>query len=228
MDNKVLIILHQETSTPGRVGMLLEKRGYKLITKRPSLGDKLPDSLEDGYAGAVMFGGPMSANDQDDFIKYEKEWIQVPLKENKPFLGICLGAQLLSCSIGGTITTKDNVEIGYYPIRPTEYGRKLLNWPPFVHQWHREWMRPPQEAKILAVGLDEDPQAFQYGEKAFGIQFHSELTQAMINRWLVKAEHRLLMNGAQQRDKHFEGRLLYDKHVKTWLNDFFDLLLKKI
>ena len=63
-----------------------------------------------------MFGGPMSANDEDDFIKYEKEWIQVPLKENKPFLGICLGAQLLSCSIGGTITTKDNVEIGYYPI----------------------------------------------------------------------------------------------------------------
>ncbi len=47
----------------------------------------------------------------------------------------------------------------------------------------------------------------------------------MINRWLVKAEHRLVMNGAQQRDKHFEGRLIYDKHVKTWLNDFFDLLL---
>ena len=82
------------------------------------------------------------------------------------------------------------------------------------------------DAKILAIGQGEEPQAFQYSKRAYGIQFHSELTLAMVNRWLVKAEHRLTLNGAQQREKHFEGRYMHDNHVKTWLNNFFDLLLK--
>ena len=47
----------------------------------------------------------------------------------------------------------------------------------------------------------------------------------MLNRWLVKAEHRLILDGAQDRKNHFEGRFMHDHHVKTWLNDFFDLLL---
>ena len=81
-------------------------------------------------------------------------------KEDIPFLGICLGAQLLACSIGGSIKIKDHVEIGYYPIRPTAYGKKIIDWPPFVHQWHREWMQPPDDAKILAIGQGDEPQAF--------------------------------------------------------------------
>ena len=48
----------------------------------------MPDTLEGDYAAAIMFGGPMSANDKDDFIRYEKDWIQLPLKEDIPFLGI--------------------------------------------------------------------------------------------------------------------------------------------
>ena len=177
----------------------------------------MPDTLEGDYAAAIMFGGPMSANDKDDFIRYEKDWIQLPLKEDIPFLGICLGAQLLACSIGGSIKVKDPVELGYYPIRPTAYGKKIIDWPPFVHQWHREWMQPPDDAKILAIGQGEEPQAFQYSKRAYGIQFHSELTLAMVNRWLVKAEHRLTLNGAQQREKHFEGRYMHDTVSYTHL-----------
>ena len=92
MTKKILIILHQSTSTPGRIGTLLENRGYKLDIRRPALGDQLPQSLKGKFDGAVMFGGPMSANDDEDFIKYEKDWIQIPLKENIPFVGICLGS----------------------------------------------------------------------------------------------------------------------------------------
>jgi len=92
----VLIILHQETSTPGRVGNALRALGHKLDIRRPRFGDPLPQTL-DGHAGAVIFGGPMSANDPDDFIRQEIEWIAVPLREQRPFLGICLGAQIFSC-----------------------------------------------------------------------------------------------------------------------------------
>ena len=81
----VLVVLHQETSTPGRVGNALRALGHRLDVRRPRFGDALPETL-DHHAGAVIFGGPMSANDSDDFIRREIDWIAVPLKQNVPFL----------------------------------------------------------------------------------------------------------------------------------------------
>src|SRR5205823_14589649 len=66
----VLVGLHQETSTPGRIGNALRALGHPLDIRRPRLGDALPETLE-FHAGAVIFGGPMSANDPDDFIRRE-------------------------------------------------------------------------------------------------------------------------------------------------------------
>src|ERR1700726_2535544 len=66
----VLIVLHQETSTPGRVGNALRLLGHPLDIRRPRFGDPLPETL-DGHAGAVIFGGPMSANDPDDYVRRE-------------------------------------------------------------------------------------------------------------------------------------------------------------
>src|SRR5690348_17229688 len=91
----VLVVLHQELSTPGRVGQHLVKRGIPLDIRRPRFGDPLPETLA-GHAGAVIFGGPQSANDSDEFVRREIEWISVPLAEQRPFLGICLGAQMLA------------------------------------------------------------------------------------------------------------------------------------
>src|SRR5579859_7881810 len=88
----VLVILHQETSTPGRIGNALRALGFPLDIRRPRFGEALPATLAQ-HAGAVIFGGPMSANDTDDFVSREIDWIAVPLCERRPFLGICLGAQ---------------------------------------------------------------------------------------------------------------------------------------
>ena len=70
----VLIVLHQEMSTPGRVGHHLQARGFRLDIRRPALGDPLPETLAD-HAAIVVFGGPMSANDETDFIKREIDWL---------------------------------------------------------------------------------------------------------------------------------------------------------
>ena len=100
---KILVILHQENSSAGRVGQLLQADGFELDIRRPPLGDALPETLT-GHAGAVVFGGPMSANDGDDFVRRETEWLRVPLSEDKPaFLGICLGAQMLVNHLGGKV-----------------------------------------------------------------------------------------------------------------------------
>ena len=155
MPQPILIVLHQEHSTPGRVGNALRQRGYPLDIRRPRFGDPLPETMAD-HAGAVIFGGPMSANDEDDrSSRQEIDWIAVPLKEQKPFLGICLGAQMLARHLGGPVFchADGQVEVGYYPIRPTAAGRAVCDpWPDYVYQWHREGFDLPPGAELLAEG----------------------------------------------------------------------------
>src|ERR1044072_1597511 len=118
----VLIVLHQETSTPGRVGNALHALGYRLDIRRPRFGESLPETLQ-GHAGAVIFGGPMSANDPDDFIRREIDWIAVPLKEQRPLLGICLGAQMLAMQLGARVAPHPagRAHLGDYYICPRSH-----------------------------------------------------------------------------------------------------------
>src|SRR3977135_1495431 len=95
-----LILLHQENSTPGRIGHALKERGVPLDIRRPRYGDPMPETMAE-HRGAIIFGGSMSANEQDDLARREIDWIAVPLKERKPFLGICLGAQMVALQLGG-------------------------------------------------------------------------------------------------------------------------------
>ncbi|MEX0406002.1 glutamine amidotransferase [Aquibium sp. LZ166] len=222
---KILIVLHQELSSPGRVGHLLIEGGFDLDIRRPPLGDPLPDTLEH-HAGAVVFGGPMSANDKDEFVRRETDWLAVPLKEDKPFLGICLGAQMLVNHLGGKVEGHQDglVEIGWYPIRPTEAGEELLQWPEMVYQFHREGFSLPQGATLLAGAEAYPNQAFRYGANAWGIQFHAELTRAMMQRWVVRGAQRFTLPGAQQGRDHLGGRFIWDMHLKRWLIEFLDLI----
>ena len=221
---KVLIILHQETSTPGRLGRRLVERGFDLDIRRPPLGDHLPDSLDD-HAGAVMFGGPMSANDPDEFVKRETDWLAVPLKENRPFFGICLGAQKLVRHLGGEVSShpEGQVEVGYYPLQATPEGAALLDWPEMIYQWHREGFDLPHGATRLATGDTYPNQAFRYGDRTYAVQFHTELTLAMMCKWSVKGAERMKLPGAQNRKQHLDGRLLYDAPVQRWLDQFLDI-----
>src|SRR6202008_4945855 len=122
----VLVVLHQESSTPGRIRNVLRRLGFPLDIRRPRFGDALPLTLDE-HAGAVIFGGPMSANDSDDYIRREIDWIEVPLREQRPFLGICLGAQMLAKQLGARAAPHVDAltQIGYYPIRPTGAGLAL-------------------------------------------------------------------------------------------------------
>lgn len=219
----VLIVLHQEHSTPGRVGHLLQERGYRLDIRRPRFGDPLPETTE-GLAGAVIFGGPMSANDPDDYVKAEIDWIGTALKENCPFLGICLGAQMLARQLGAPVGfhPQGQVEVGYYPLRATPHATDRFPWPDHVYQWHREGFDLPNGAELLAEGDAFKVQAIKVGKTAYGIQFHPEVTHWMMCRWTTRAHERLTLPGAKSRDEHFDGRYQYDPAVRVWLDAFLD------
>jgi len=227
MGRQILIVVHQARSTPGRVGLLLRQRGYQLDIRRPPLGDSLPETLEN-YDGVVIFGGPMSANDDDtiDGIRREIDWIKVPLREKIPFLGLCLGGQLLARHLGAEVNfhPQEHAEIGYYPIKPTSIAQELFgNWPTCVYQWHREGFDIPHGGRLLATGDGAFPnQAFDYGDTAIGLQFHPEVTLAMTHRWTVLAAERFALPNVRPRHSHFSDRLIHDHAVENWLNRLLD------
>lgn len=225
---RILVVLHQEHSTPGRVGRLLASRGYRLDMRRPVLGDPLPSHLRD-YAGVVIFGGPMSANDERDFIHQEMDLIGVALKEDVPYLGLCLGAQLMARHLGHRVYEhhEGRAEIGYYPIRPTDAAHQLCPspFPDTVYQWHREGFDLPTGARLLAEGDDFAVQACSLG-KAFGFQFHPEVTYAMMCRWTVKAAERMSAPGARLPHQHLWGWHQHDGPVARWIDAFLGRWVK--
>ena len=224
MPRSILFVLHQEHSSPGRVAHALKARGYTFDIRRPRFGDPLPDTLAH-HDGAVIFGGPMSANDEEDFVRREIEWLKVPLREEKPFLGICLGAQFLARHLGSTVYCHRDgqVEIGYYPLRPTGAGRTLCaSWPNHVYQWHREGFDLPRGAELLAEGDAFPVQMFRWGPAAYGVQFHPEVTHAMMCRWTTRGAARMQLPGARPRAAHFVGRAAYDYAIRGWLDAFVD------
>ena len=219
----VVLVLHQPHSTPGHIGQWFARRGHPLDIRRPRYGDPLPETLEH-HAGAVIFGGPMSANDPDDYVKQEIEWIGVALKEQKPFLGVCLGGQMLAKYLGCRVALhpEEKVEIGYHGLEVTEKAQAIADWPSRVYQWHKEGFEIPAGGHLLARTVDGhfENQAYLYGPAAVGLQFHPEITHAMVARWTGHNPHRLVLPGAQQRHAQMMDHIHHGPRVRTWLDQF--------
>lgn len=218
--SKILVIVHQENSNCGLVGQILEENGNSLDIRRPCLGESLPDTL-DGYAGAIVFGGPMSANDDHTlpFIRTELEWIERAIASGKPYLGICLGAQLLARTLGAKVKPhpKEIVEIGYVPIRPTAVAP---DFPTTVYHWHQEGFDLPQGAILLAQSDEFPNQAFRYGKSIYGLQFHPEMNEMLLDRWTTNGADQLTRPGARSRDEQLQDHARYSAAVEQWLRRF--------
>ena len=221
---RVLIVLHQAHSTPGRIGCYLTALGARLDVRRPSLGEPLPATLDE-HDAVVVFGGPMCANDDCEWIGREIAWLETPLREDKPLLGICLGAQMLAKTLGARVFTHPDrrAEIGYFPVQPDPCADELCTapFPRQVYQWHCDGFELPDGAQLIASGGESFPsQAYRYGDKAVALQFHPEVTYQMMCRWTVRGAERLKLPGAQPRHNHLEGWHRYDPAVAAWLRAF--------
>lgn len=222
---QILLVVHQETSDPGLVGQILRSHGYSLDIRCPALQQKLPTTL-DNHDAVVIFGGPMSANDDKTlpFIRAELEWIPLALTSGKPFLGICLGAQMLARVLGATVAShpEEVREIGYVPITPTAKGADDFDQLLHVYHWHQEGFELPSGATLLATGKVFPNQAFRYGQSAYGVQFHPEITAEMMDRWTAVAADQLTLPGAQPRDEQLQQHQLYSSATAKWLDRFLE------
>lgn len=228
---KALLILHQKKSIAGDIGIKLNKRGYVLTYCRPPLGDSLPKDL-DIFSLVVIFGGPMSANDNDNYIIKEIEFMKLIIESNIPYLGICLGAQFLAKYLGSDIKkNKLNLsEIGFYEIQPSKYGQEIFKNQKIFYQFHTEGFEVPSSCKILAYGERFKYQAFQY-KNCYAFQFHPEVNFRMHLRWfffvLLKKPMILFSNGSQNIFYQIFLRFKYNRPMSNWLDNFLDNYLLK-
>jgi GMP synthase (glutamine-hydrolysing) len=221
-DQPVLLLLHQKTSCAGAVGLWLRRHHYNLDIRHPTLGDKLPENL-DHHAAIIVFGGPMSANDDVPVVNREIDWLALPLKKKRPYLGICLGAQMMVRQLGGEVWLHKEglVEIGYHRVKPTGEGIALFaDWPQKFFQWHKEGFSIPSDAVCLAGGNRFENQAYAYNSHVYGVQFHPEITTSMIERWSERAGHMLDKKGAHDAKRLIADHHIYGEAQHNWLHNF--------
>ena len=167
----------------------------------------------------------MSANDGHEWIRREIDWLGIVLKANIPFLGLCLGAQLMARQLGAAVFSFQDrrSEIGYYPLCPTRIGASICcaEFPRHAYQWHCEGFDLPAGSNSLADGFGDFPnQAYIYGHKVVGLQFHPEVTYQMMCRWTVRGAERLTLRGARPRNCHLGGWFEHDPAMSEWLSVF--------
>ena len=188
--NRLLVFQHVPFEILGTLNPLLKKRGFRI---RYVNFDREPDAQPriDGYDGLVVLGGPMSANDAHQHPHLEKEIVALreAVDREIPVLGICLGAQLIARSLGATVAPNPEKEIGWYDVAVSEAGRAD---PLFAHfrsvekifQWHGDSFAIPEGAVALASASTCTNQAFRYGDRVYAFQFHMEVDESLIDRWL--------------------------------------------
>lgn len=187
----VLVLKHAANEGLGTLGTFLEEHGIDVVTLDLSKGVALPVGA--GSAAAVIsMGGPMNVYEEDryPFLREEDAFLRQALRLEVPVLGICLGAQLLAKACGAKVGKAPVEEAGFSRVRLTPEG---MSDPLFsgvgenldVFQWHGDTFDIPDGGVLLAEGDRCPHQAFRSGPNAYGLQFHIELTPAMLAEWFA-------------------------------------------
>ncbi len=152
-------------------------------------GDRVPQSLS-GLRGLIVMGGPMGVYEADryPFLQAEQELIRKAADRGVPVLGICLGAQLVAAALGARVYRGPQKEIGWYAVERVETRDPVMRALPasfMAFHWHGDTFDLPDGAVRLFRSSLYENQAFRWGRNVYALQFHFEVSAAMIDDWLA-------------------------------------------
>ena len=211
---KLLVLQHVAHELLGTLNPLLKRAGFRIRYVNFARHPDAQPSL-DGYAGLIVLGGPMSVNDSNRLphLVTELNLIEDAMRREVPVLGICLGAQLIAKTLGAAVYRNPEKEIGWYDVSPTDQASNdpvlmQLQKTEKIFQWHGETFDMPNSTRHLAFSSLCANQAFSYGAKVYGFQFHMEVDAPMIHRWLRVPENQKEISTLRG-DTHIEQ--IYDE-----------------
>ena len=198
---RILVLQHAASEHPGAFRRFLHEDGHDWVPVALDEGEALP-GLE-GFDGLWVMGGPMDVWEEDKhpWLAPEKALIRQAVEERGlPFLGVCLGHQLLAEALGGSCGSSQVSEVGVMPVQITEFGAEsvfLDGVPESFHalQWHgAEVSRLPEGAKVLATSPDCAVQAMSWGPRALSVQFHVEVEDDTVPNWIAIPEYKAALD----------------------------------
>ena len=184
-----LLVQHVAFEGPGAIAAAVTDAGGDLTVLRMDCGDPLPPpNAVRELAGLVVMGGPMSVHDDLAWLAGERDLLRRAVEAGLPVLGVCLGAQQLAAALGASVTEGPAPEYGVGEVHLTTdaisdpvFGPAPTPLP-CVH-WHRDTFALPEGAVRLAGNAAYENQAFRVGDRAYGLQFHVEVTASLVAHW---------------------------------------------
>jgi GMP synthase (glutamine-hydrolysing) len=213
-ERRALHVQNESTDPAGLFVEALERAGFAVETLHPYDGDALPKTL-DGVDAVVAGGGLVDTHQAGEFpwIAREIQLVREALVRGTPFMGLCLGAQVLTEASGGSVYRCTPHEIGWHPVELTAAadGDALFDGLPAqfqAMQWHYYACRPG-DGSVELMTNPVSLQALRVGDSAWGTQFHIEVTRPVLLRWLDVGGDDLAANG-YPRDRFLQS---LDEHL---------------
>lgn len=225
---RVLVVEHEANAGIALVGERILAAGIKMITVGPETGNEIPLSPK-GFDGVVVLGGtPGPMDDDARWLPDVRTLIRACLDQEVPFLGICLGAQMLAVVAGGTVgDVRNGAEIGLCDVQLADVARGdplLSGLPPRVRalQWHFLEVHDLPAGSVALARSERCPnQAFRVGPVAWGLQFHLEALTSTARAWTHDDRDDLRSLGLLASDVIDEVRAA-EPTLRTWWSDVSD------
>jgi|TARA_B100000959_G_scaffold228095_1_gene243258 GMP synthase-like glutamine amidotransferase len=197
---KVIVLQHIKIEDPGYIKDLMIKDSVELTTIELDEGQKIPSDLSK-FDAMFCMGGPMDTWMEKDYpwlIEEKKKIKEFVVDLNKPYLGFCLGCQLLGEILGGKVAKSNNPEIGMLEINFLENRKNDLLFSEFPNkiislQWHSyevQGLENNKDVSLLASSKETKYQIFKYKNHAYGIQFHIEAKDTTVKEWGCVSEYK--------------------------------------